>query len=142
LLATVASAAELTLTGTWVGEKPSIPSGSTVVLAFYDMDRTFCCGGPAAALAGLNNLREALAGRKDVVLIAVDVTAGATVETATAHATEHRTTGVPLLVDAARATATGQSLEIEMVMNYLVLKPDGTRETAFSPNIVRKQLGL
>lgn len=134
-------AADLALTGTWVGAQPTIAAGSTVVLAMYDRNGT-CCGGPAAALAGLGNLRTSLAAASGVQLIAVDVTAGATAEQATAAAQLHHTDGIPLLVDAARATAATLGVQLEMTMTYVVRKPDGSHAEVFSPAQVRKQLGL
>ncbi len=135
------SAADLALTGTWAGAKPELPAGSTVVLAMYDRNGT-CCGGPAAALAGLGNLRTALKDKSGVSLVAVDVTAGATAEQATAAATLHQTDGIPLLVDGERKTAVGLGLELDMTMTYVIRKADGTKEIVHSPNQVKKKLGL
>ena len=140
-LVSVLSSAELTLTGTWAGAKAELPAGATVVLAVYDRDGT-CCGGPAAALAGLGNLHTALNGKTDVRLVAIDVTVGATTEQATAAAGLHHTEGIPLLVDGARTTATALSLKIDMTMTYVIRKPDGTQEVVHSPNQVKRRLGL
>ncbi len=140
LVATLASA-ELTLTGTWAGAKAELPSNATVVLALYDRDGS-CCGGPAAALAGLGNLRTALKDRADIRLVAVDVTKAATVEQATAAAALHYTDGIPLLVDGSRATAAALGVEIDMTMTYIIRLADGTREVSHSPNQVKKKLGL
>ncbi len=140
LVATL-SAAELALTGTWAGPKAELPAGSTVVLALYDRDGT-CCGGPAAALAGLGNLRTAVQAKADLRLVAIDVTAGATVEQATAAAALHHTEGIPLLVDGGRTTATALGVEIDMTMTYVIRSADGKQEVVHSPNLVKKRLGL
>lgn len=140
LAATLASA-ELTLTGTWAGAKAELPGNATVVLALYDRDGS-CCGGPAAALAGLGNLRTALKDRADIRLVAVDVTMAATVEQATAAAALHHTDGIPLLVDGPRATAAALGVDIDMTMTYIICLADGTREVSHSPNQVKKKLGL
>ncbi len=140
LLVAALTAADLTLTGTWAGPAVTPPAGATVVLAMYDRNGT-CCGGPAAALAGLGNLRTSLQGRSDVCLVAIDVTAGATSEQATAAAALYRTDGIPLLVDGARATAAALNVKLEMTMTYVVRKADGTQAVVFSPSLVRKQLG-
>lgn len=142
LLAFVAaSAADLPLAGTWAGDKPAIAADSTVVLAMIDRNGT-CCGGPAAALAGLGNLRSALAGKAGIVLVEVDVTAGATAAQAVEAARLHHVDGLPLLVDGERATAKALSVEIDMTMTYVVRRPDGAQEVVFSPNQVKKKLGL
>jgi len=135
------SGADLVLTGTWAGAKAEIPADNTVVLAMYDRNGT-CCGGPAVVLAGLGNLRTALKDTAKVVLVAVDVTADATAEQATAAAALHHTDGIPLLIDGARATAGSFGLTLEMTMTYVIRRADGTHETAFSPAQVRKKLGL
>lgn len=134
-------AAEPVLTGTWVGDKPAIAADAVTVLAMYDRNGT-CCGGPAAALAGLGNLRTALQGKAGVMLVAVDVTAEATPEKADAAAKLHHTDGIPLLVDAARATAKAMTVDIDMTMTYVIRKADGTQEVVHSPNQVKKKLGL
>lgn len=144
LLSAVAlAAAELPLAGTWVGDKPALAADATVVLAMYNRAGT-CCGGPAAVLAGLGNLRTSLdqAKRADVRLIAVDVTTGGTAEQAKAMLVQHQLEALPLLIDAERATPKTLKIEIEMTMTYVIAKPDGTRETVFSPAQVRKKLGL
>ena len=135
-----ASAADLVLSGTWAGAKPELPAAGPVVLAMYDRNGT-CCGGPAAALAGLANLRAALPAVGGPVLVAVDVTAGATPEQATAAASLHRTDGIPLLVDPARATAAGLGVTLDMTMTYVVRKADGGIEVVHSPAQVRRKLG-
>lgn len=140
LVATLA-AAELPLTGTWAGAKAELPGDATVVLALYDRDGS-CCGGPAAALAGLGNLRTALKDRSGIRLVAVDVTKAATVEQATAAAALHHTDGIPLLVDGPRATAAALGVEIDMTMTYIICLADGSREVSHSPNQVKKKLGL
>jgi hypothetical protein len=141
LLIASLSSAELALTGTWAGAKAELPAGATVVLAIYDRNGT-CCGGPAAALAGLGNLRTALKDRADVRLVAIDVTVGATAEQATAAAAQHHTDGIPLLVDGARATATTLGVEIDMTMTYVLCRADSAREVSHSPSQVKKKLGL
>jgi hypothetical protein len=141
VLVAVLVAAELPLAGTWTGTKPAIPADGTVVLAMYDRNGT-CCGGPAAALAGLGNLRVALADKPGITLIAVDVTAEATPEAATAAAALHHTDGIPLLVDAPRATAKALQVDLEMTMTYVVRRADGTQDVVFSPNQVKKTLGI
>jgi hypothetical protein len=141
LLAVVAFAADVPLSGTWAGDKPVMAAGGTVVLAMYDRQGT-CCGGPAAALAGLGNLRTALKDRTDVTLVAVDVSADATVETATAAAALHHTDGIPLLVDAERVSAKAMAVDIDMTMTYVLRKADGTQTVLHSPNQVKKALGL
>jgi hypothetical protein len=141
LLGTVLAAAELPLSGTWTAAKPAMPADATVVLAMYDRNGT-CCGGPAAALAGLGNLRVALADKPGITLIAVDVTAEATTESATAAAALHHTDGIPLLVDAPRATAKALQVELEMTMTYVIRHSDGTQDVVFSPNQVKKKIGI
>lgn len=141
LALSAAGAAEPALTGTWVGDKPIIASGAVTVLAMYDRNGT-CCGGPAAALAGLGNLRTALKERSSVVLVAVDVTAGATAEKAGEAAKLHHTDGIPLLVDGDRATAKAMTVEIDMTMTYVIRQDDGTQVVVHSPNQVKKKLGL
>lgn len=140
LLATaILGAAELPLTGTWIGAKPALPAGGTVVVAIFDRTGT-CCGGPVAALAGLANLRDSLKDRTAVSLIGIDSTPGVTAETATAAVTQYAIAGIPLLVDPARAT--GQALQVEtgVTMRYVLAKPDGTRAVLASPAQVRKAL--
>jgi hypothetical protein len=137
----VLTATELPLSGVWTGAKPAIPAEATVVLAMYDRNGT-CCGGPAAALAGLGNLRVALADKPGITLIAVDVTAEATPEAATAAAALHHTDGIPLLVDAPRATAKALQVELEMTMTYVIRRADGTQDVVFSPNQVKKKIGI
>lgn len=141
ILAWSAAAAEPVLTGTWVGDKPAIASDAVTVLAMYDRNGT-CCGGPAAALAGLGNLRTALKDRSGMVLVAVDVTAGATAEKAGEAAKLHHTDGIPLLVDGDRATAKAMTVEIDMTMTYVIRQADGTQVVVHSPNQVKKKLGL
>ncbi len=141
VLVLVAGAAEPVLSGSWVGDKPAIAADAVTVLAMYDRNGT-CCGGPAAALAGLGNLRTALKERSGVVLVAVDVTTGATPEQATAAAKLHFTDGIPLLVDGERATAKALAVEIDMTMTYVIRQADGTQAVVFSPNQVKKKLGL
>ncbi|MBN8524876.1 MAG: hypothetical protein J0M02_06055 [Planctomycetes bacterium] len=142
LLALVAaSAADLPLAGAWAGDKPAIAPDSTVVLAMIDRNGT-CCGGPAAALAGLGNLRTALASKPGIVLVEIDVTAGATAAQAVEAAKLHHVDGLPLLVDGERATAKALQVEIDMTMTYVVRKADGGQEVVFSPNQVKKKLGL
>lgn len=137
----MAGAAEPVLTGTWVGDKPTIIANAITVLAVYDRNGT-CCGGPAAALAGLGNLRTALKDRSGVVLVAVDVTSDATPELAAAAAKQYATEGISLLVDGPRATAKAMSVEIDMTMTYIIRQADGTQEIVHSPNQVKKKLGL
>ena len=140
LIGSLASA-EPTLTGTWAGAKPELPAGATVVLAVYDREGT-CCGGPAAALAGLGSLRTALQGQAGVCLVAVDVTKAATAEQATAAAALHHADGIPLLVDGPRTTAAALGVEIDMTMTYIICRADGAREVVHSPNQVKRKLGL
>lgn len=140
-LVAVLSSAELTLTGTWAGAKAELPAGSTVILALYDRDGT-CCGGPAAALAGLGNLSLAVQAKAEVRLVAIDVTVGATAEQAMAAAALYHIEGIPLLVDGGRATATALGVEIDMTMTYVIRKADGSQEVVHSPNQVKKRLGL
>jgi hypothetical protein len=139
--ATPAAPAAPALSGTWVGTQPTLPATGAVVMAMYDRNGT-CCGGPAAALAGLANLQTALSGRTDVALLAVDVTTGATPELAAAAAKQHHVETLPLLVDAARASAKAMAVEIDMTMTYVVRKSDGTQEVVHSPARVKKVLGL
>lgn len=141
LTLSMAGAAEPVFTGAWVGDKPTIAANAVTVLAVYDRNGT-CCGGPAAALAGLGNLRTALKDRSGVVLVAVDVTADATSELAAAAAKQYATEGIPLLVDGARATAKAMSVEIDMTMTYIIRQADGSQEVVHSPNQVKKKLGL
>ncbi len=131
--------AELVLSGTWASAKIVPTAGGTVVLAMYDRNGT-CCGGPAAALAGLGNLRTALRNRSGVQIIAIDITAGATAEQALAAATLHQVDDLPLLVDGDRATAKALAVETDMTMTYVVRGPDGTHEVVHSPNLVKKRL--
>jgi len=141
LLISALSSAELALIGTWAGAKAELPGSATVVLAMYDRNGT-CCGGPAAALAGLGNLRSALKDAATVRLIAGYVTAGATVEQATAAATTYRTADLPLLVDSGRKTAVALGLELDMTMTYVIRKADGSQDVVHSPSQVKKKLGL
>jgi len=138
-LLSTSPAAELALHGSWAGAKAELPANVTVVLAMYDRNGT-CCGGPAAALAGLGNLRLAMKDRSDVRIVAIDVTAGATVQQATAAALLHQTDGIPLLVDGGRATAKALAVELDMTMTYVIRKADGTHDVVHSPNLVKKQL--
>lgn len=141
LAAAVLAAADTPLAGTWAGDKPAMPADATVVLAMLDRNGT-CCGGPLAAMAGLGNLRSALAGRPGIVLVEVDVTAGGTTAQAVEAAAANRLDGLPLLVDGDRATAKALNVELEMTMTYVVRRPDGTQDVVYSPNQVRKKLGL
>lgn len=139
--AAVLGAAELPLAGEWAGAKPEIAADATVVLAMIDRNGT-CCGGPAAALAGLGNLRSAAAGKPGIALVAVDITAGATAEQAVAAARLHHVDGLPLLVDGARATAKALQVEVDMTMTYVIRRPDGGQDVVFSPNQAKRKLGL
>lgn len=141
LAGAVLSAADPALAGTWVGPAPELAGGGPLVLAMIDRNGT-CCGGPAAAFAGLANLRAALKDRPDIRLVAVDVTPDGTAEQAAAAAQANRVEGLPLLVDAARANAAAMQVPIEMTMTYIVQKADGAREVVHSPGLVRKALGL
>lgn len=137
----ILSAAELPLAGTWAGDKPATPADATVVLAMIDRNGT-CCGGPAAAMAGLGNLRSALSGKTGIVLITVDITAGATAAQAVEAARLHHVDGLPLLLDGARATAKAMQVDVDMTMTYVIRRPDGSQDVVFSPNQARKKLGL
>lgn len=140
LLASAAlAAADLTLTGTWIGDKPVLAADATLVIAVYDRTGT-CCGGPPAALAGLANLRDTLKERSGVRLIAVDSTPDTTVELATAAVTEFKIAGIPILVDPARATGTALGVEGGMTMRYVIRTKDGASTIAASPAQVRKAL--
>lgn len=133
------AAAELPLTGTWIGDKPTLAADATVVIALFDRSGT-CCGGPVAALAGLANLRDTLKDRSGVRLLAVDATPGTTVELTTAAVSQFKIEGIPLLVDPQRATGTALKVEGGMTMRYVVARKDGTTQVVASPAQVRKLL--
>lgn len=139
LVAAVLGAAELPLTGTWIGDKPALAADATVVVAIFDRHGT-CCGGPVAALAGLANLRDTLAKRSGVRLVAVDATPGVTVALATAAVGEFKIDGIPLLVDPTRATGTALAVDSDVTMRYVICRTDGSRVIAASPAQVRKVL--
>lgn len=141
LFAICAAAADLPLTGSWAGAKPAIADGACVVIAVYDRSGT-CCGGPAAALAGLANLRDSLKDRPATVLIAVDSTKDVSVATAQAGAAEFKLEGIPLLVDPARATGNAFGAETDVTIRYVVVRPDGKRINLESPAQVRRELGM
>lgn len=133
------AAAELPLSGTWLGDKPTLAADSTVVIAIFDRNGT-CCGGPVAALAGLANLRDTLKDRSGVRLLAIDSTPGVTVALATAAVTEFKIDGIPILLDPTRTSGTALAVESDVTMRYVISKKDGTRQVLASPAQVRKAL--
>lgn len=135
----LATAVELPLTGTWVDAKPVIAADATVVVAVFDRTGT-CCGGPAAALSGLVGLRASLADRAGIVVLAVDSTPGVTVETAKTAAAAFGIADFPLLVDPERTTGNALGADTGVTINYVVVKPDGSRFACMAPAKVRREL--
>ena len=91
-------------------------------------------------MAGLAGLRDALKEQKDVILVVVGETPGATKDTSSAAVATYKLEGLPVLIDENKATGTALTAETDSSISYVVIKPDGSKKVLGSPSAVKKAL--